>query len=292
MKMSLQKVLCILSIVIFTGTFISCNLINPEEQIPSYIRIDSISLSIQDYSEYGSSSNKITDAWVYIDDQLIGAFELPAKFPVLWEGTHTVTVKAGIKVNGIAATRAIYPFYQPYVISMNLIKDSIITLNPTVTYFPSTVKWNEDFEVGISLVKTSFSDTTIGTTLAGDPEAFDEGISGVVHLDAARDFFQCTTINYYELPRADNPVFLEMNYKTNEKIMVGLYANSTTQSERLEILNINSSNTWNKIYINLNNAINRTTINPDNFYVFFEVQKSSDVSSSKILFDNIKLVHF
>ncbi|MFA4852141.1 MAG: hypothetical protein WC599_06450 [Bacteroidales bacterium] len=289
--MSLLKILYILSIVVIICTLVSCELIDPEEQIPSYIHIDSIGVSTQGhYSEYGSSSHKITDAWVYIDDQLIGAFELPATFPVLWEGTHTVTVKPGIKVNGISATRSIYPFYEPYVVSLNLVKDSIITLNPTVTYFPSTVKWKEDFEVGISLEETLFSDTTIVQTLAGDPEAF-EGYSGVVHLDATRDFFQCKTINSYELPRADNPVFLEMNYKTNEKILVGLYANSTTQTERLEILNINSSNTWNKIYINLNNAINRTTINPDNFHVFFEVQKSSDVSNSKILFDNIKLVY-
>jgi hypothetical protein len=292
--MSLMKILYTLSIIVVICTFVSCEIINPEEQIPSYIRIDSISLSTQANPEYGSNSHKISDAWVYIDDQLIGAFELPAKFPVLWEGKHTVTIKAGIKVNGIAATRAIYPFYQPYVVSMNLIKGGIITINPTVTYFPSTVfEWKEAFEDGgISLAKTLFSDTTIDNTPNNDPEVFEGNYSGVVHLDATHDFFQCTTINSYELPRADNPVMLEMNYKTNEKIMVGLYAHSASQTERLEILNINSSNTWNKIYINLNNAINRSTINPDNFQVFFEVQKSSDVSSSEILFDNIKLVHF
>lgn len=288
--MSLLKILYTFSIVVIIGIFVSCELINPEEQIPSYIRIDSIGLSAQDYSEYGSSSHKISDAWVYIDNQPIGAFELAAKFPVLWEGTHTVTVKPGIKVNGISATRSIYPFYKPYVVSLNLVKDSIITLNPMVTYFPSTVKWNEDFEkVGITLEETLFSDTTIVQTLTGDPEAF-EGYSGVVHLDAARDYFECKTIESYTLPSGDNPVFLELNYKTNEQIYVGVIANSSSQSLPVGILYINKSDVWNKIYINLNNAVNSSPDATD-YQIFFSVRKSADNPSAEILFDNIKLLH-
>jgi len=55
------------------------HLINPAEPIPSYIHIDKIDLTT-DYSSQGTSSNKITDAWIYVDNELIGAFEMPVTF--------------------------------------------------------------------------------------------------------------------------------------------------------------------------------------------------------------------
>ena len=65
--------------------------------IPSYVSINSIALS-------SDATDNITDAWVYIDDNLQGVYELPANFPVLAEGKHSLRVRAGIKDNGIAGT--------------------------------------------------------------------------------------------------------------------------------------------------------------------------------------------
>ncbi len=272
-----------------SGMFSSCEIINPKEAIPSYIHIDKIDLATT--TEQGSNSHKITDAWVYVEDQLIGAFELPATIPLLWGGTHTVTIKPGIKVNGIAALRSIYPFYEPYVAKINLIPDSVITINPTITYNSYTVfEWKEAFEDGgISLEKTATSDTTIDKT-SNPAEVFEGSYSGIVNMDANHDFFQCNTVSPFVLPIGDHPVFLEMDYKTNEEIKVGLYAYSGTQIQILDVMYINKSDIWKKIYINLNSTINSAD-SPDNFKVFFEVSKSSDVATPLILFDNIKLVH-
>ena len=55
----------------------SCELYNPAEPTPAYIHIDKFILNTA-YLTEGSNSHKITDAWVYIDDQLLGCFELPA----------------------------------------------------------------------------------------------------------------------------------------------------------------------------------------------------------------------
>jgi len=288
--MSVQKFLSTLLVFAVAGMFSSCEVFNPAEQIPSYIHIDKISLTTT--SDQGSNSSKITDAWVYVDDQLIGAFELPVTLPVLNSGKHNVVIKPGIKVDGIAATRAVYPFYQPYSASINLIPDSVITINPTLTYNSYTVfEWKEAFEDGgISIAKTLFSDTTIGKT-SDTSKVFEGSYSGVVHLDATHDFFQGLSLGSFILPTGDSPVFLELNYKTNATIRVGLYANSTSSVMKLDVLYINKSDKWNKIYINLNSAIARATNSPDDFQVCIEVQKDSDVSSAEILFDNIKLVH-
>ena len=112
-----------------TLLFSSCELYNPSEPIPAYIHIEKFNLTT-DYATQGSNSHKITDAWVYVDDQLIGCFELPATFPVITEGTHKVKIVAGIKVNGIASNRGQYPFYNPYEQIVNFEVGKKITLSP------------------------------------------------------------------------------------------------------------------------------------------------------------------
>jgi len=288
--MFLQRIALNLFIIVFIVSFYSCEMMNPEEEIPSYIHIDQFTLNTQ--SDQGSNSSKITDAWVYVDDQIVGAYELPATIPILSEGNHEVMIKAGIKVNGISETRAIYPFYKPYKISLNLIPDSIITINPTITYYSETVfQWKEAFEDGgVTIENTIFSDTLIEKT--SDPlYVFEGNYSGIVHLDANHTVYEGKSITSYDLPSGSNPVFLELNYKTENEVYIGLFANTSTESDDVGILHLNKTDTWKKIYINLLNAINNST-NATDFQVFFRIDKSSDVSNPVILFDNIKLVHF
>src|ERR1035437_8225163 len=125
-----QISLCIGVIV----TISSCSLFNPGNPIPAYIHIDKIGVKVNSDGSQGSRSNKISDAWVYIDEQLIGCFELPATFPVLYEGKHEIKIRPGIKVNGIAATRTPYPFYTIYDSIIHLQKGVRTYLNPIVTY--------------------------------------------------------------------------------------------------------------------------------------------------------------
>ena len=102
----------ILVLVILFG-FNSCSKDELEATIPSYISIDKFTISTN-YSTQGTSSSNITDAWVYIDNDLVGIFELPAKFPVLKEGNVKIDVYPGIKENGISERRSKYIFYNAY----------------------------------------------------------------------------------------------------------------------------------------------------------------------------------
>ena len=81
--------------------FVACK---KENLTPAYIKINDIELN-------NSSTDKITDAWVYIENQLQGVYELPAKFPVLETGVKEIRIKAGIKNNGISSSRIFFiPF--------------------------------------------------------------------------------------------------------------------------------------------------------------------------------------
>ena len=102
------------------------------ETIPAYIQIDAI--SIDDVND----TEKITDAWVYINDQLQGVYELPSLFPVLSTGKQNIRIKGGIKNNGISSSRRAYPFYKSFIQEKNLKADQITSMYPIVSYIDST----------------------------------------------------------------------------------------------------------------------------------------------------------
>ena len=105
---------------------VGCQLFDQPEIAPSYIHIENFNFIITN-SNQGTNSEKITDAWVYIDDTPAGVYELPANFPVLEEGKHKVRIRAGIKENGISGTRVPYPFYASFIIE-ELIFDKTTTI--------------------------------------------------------------------------------------------------------------------------------------------------------------------
>ena len=144
----------IIIIILFILTsLLSCKKDNAID-IPSYIEIDEIILN--------NSTHNITDAWVYINDNLQGVYELPAKFPILEEGQHNLRIKAGIKENGISGTRIAYPFYSSYIIEQLFTAETTISISPEVNYISSADFFSEDFEgIGMTLEETSMSDTSI-----------------------------------------------------------------------------------------------------------------------------------
>ena len=97
MPQSLRLLIYILTTLLALN-LTSCQKFEGDQTIPAYVRIDTV-LFTADYVTQGSSTHKITDAWVYVDDQLIGVYELPSTFPVLASGKHKLEIRVGIKLN-------------------------------------------------------------------------------------------------------------------------------------------------------------------------------------------------
>jgi len=279
-----------ISCILFTFLFEACKKLNPDEPIPSYIHIEKISLKT-DYQKQGSSSAKISDAWVYIDEQFIGCFELPATFPVLYEGTHQIKVRAGIKVNGIAATRSPYPFYEIFVQKATLKRNERLTLHPVVSY-ASFAKFNfmENFDgVGIILAPgpAGTADTMKQTF---DKKLVFEGTgSGITRLNRNEATFQCISNTSYVLPAGGAPVFLEFNYKCNHSFLAGIYAHTTSNTTAVPVIGMNPSENWNKMYVYLTPTIGGAS-NATDFNIYFSMfnDNSEDL---ELLIDNLKLVY-
>lgn len=268
----------------------SCELYNPAEPIPAYIHIEKFNLTT-DYITEGTNSHKITDAWVYVDDQLIGCFELPATFPVIAEGTHKVKIVAGIKVNGIASNRGQYPFYNPYEQDVNFEIGKKITLSPTVTYKSTTTfAFLEDFEGALLLNTTAFSDTTLQLLSLPDPNVFEDSKSAIGYADPTRFRFECATISNYVLPQTGEPVFLEFNYKCNYTLTVSIIARGATSIGQFTCLNLNPTTSWKKAYIYLTPNVSGTFTAID-YKMVWGFHNLIPLDSAVVMLDNIKLVY-
>lgn len=280
-----------LSLFIFLF-FAGCEKFDNPEMIPAYITIEKISLVDNPDITEGTLSNKIVDAWVYVDDQLIGAFEMPCTIPVLSHGMHKIDVKAGVYLNGVASTRVNYPFYSTYSIEKELVPDSIISISPVVWYEKACViPWLEDFEIGGVTVESSpLSDTAIFKT--NDPDDLFEGnYSGKVVLTTDHPYFLNYTIDEFVLPQAGSNIFLEINYKTSTNLLIGVYANAPTQVKALEVAGVFPTEIWKKVYINLTTVVSRET-SATSFKLFFSAHLPEGQNEAIVLLDNIKLIHY
>jgi hypothetical protein len=267
----------------------SCEKFSGDQSIPAYVKIDSIYMVTT--AAQGSASQHITDAWVYVDDNLIGVFQMPANFPVLKDGKHTVTIFAGIKKNGIATTRTAYPFYAPITMEVNFKPDSTISLGTLHTTYLSTANFLliEDFEnAGIALDSTPRSSFGIHKTPAGSPLAFEGVHSGIVSMDTVKKELELVTHAAYKIPLA--PVYLEMNFNINTDLIVGtvVYIGTSVVQEPVITL-VPTNGKWKKIYIDLTNALNVYS-GGTGFKVYLTNNFTSTALNGQILIDNFKIV--
>jgi hypothetical protein len=286
----LPRYFCFLCILFVSAS--SCEKFSGNQSIPAYLDIDSIYLTT-DYYMQGTSSQRITDAWVYVDDEFIGAFELPARFPVLQSGKHHLKIWPGIKRNGIASTRVSYEFYTPINKDVNFMRDSTTKIGVLKTTYQATAQfvWKEDFEdVALTLDTTSGSTAYIQHTTSSSPLTFEGNHSGMVVLDSVHDFFECQDHTEFIIPVPAAPVFLEMNFNTTNAFDVGVFTYGSTLLYQTPIITLNPTNgQWKKIYIDLSTTLYAYS-GMTSYRVYLRSMKAAGLEQSVILFDNFKLV--
>ena len=249
--------------------------------IPSYMTIEGITLD-------ENSTHNITDAWVYIDDNLHGVYELPANFPILTQGKHKLRIKAGIKDNGIAGTRIPYPFYASYIVEdQEFNSEATMSITPIVSYLESAVldDESEDFDGNGLNLDTDSATFSIDNTTPLD------GNYGIITLTDSIFLTEITTKELSNLPQAGAPVYLELDYKCNTPFLVGVYINFPQASVlQKDLLWINPKENWNKIYVNLTSTVSEAG-DAESFKVFIEMNRNFTLDTNAIYFDNLKIVY-
>ncbi|MDO9512136.1 MAG: hypothetical protein Q7J34_10280 [Bacteroidales bacterium] len=295
-----RRVFPLLLMFALSSIFVACDDFEGEQTIPAYLAIDSISVKINSGYE-GSASHAITDAWVYIDDQLIGAFELPALFPVLYTGKHTVTIRPGIKMNGMVEFRTYYPFFSKIEQEVDFTPELISHLKGTqsgnkivhfVSYNAGTkFAWAENFEdLSITLDSTSKSTLFFELTPTGSESTFEGLHSGRVILDSDSAVFEVATSEEMALPQQGSPVMFELDYKNTNTFTVGIYAIMSDKVVQQPVLVLNPTNKWKKVYINLSPTVSSYT-SAIKYKIFIGATLDNGLANGEILLDNLKLVH-
>lgn len=266
------KHLCPL-LYLFCFIFSSCE----EEPVPAYINIPAI--TVNTLPGEGSSSSNISDAWVFQNFNLQGAYEMPVEFPILAAGNSRLLVYAGIKLNGISTTRAMYPFYDADTIDVNLVAATVDTFYPSVRYAHNAVfDFIENFE--------NANNFTNMTRVTGS-DVFEGNFSGKLEADSVEVI--ALTNSTYAIPFNTSAAFLEMDYKNNHVFEVGIVALKGAQTYSLYKLTVPPRAEWNKLYVNFTPEIN--SLQADGYQIYFRLPTGTDTGSIHLYFDNLKLIH-
>jgi len=283
----MRKVLlfALISIVIL---LISCE--GKDEGVPAYIQIDTVAVVINDESKEGSNNHAITDVWVYINDIYQGNYEVPAKFPIINTGKQKITLRAGIKLNGISATREEYTFYQYIDIDTTLIEAKVMNLSPKFSYISNASFWIEDFnqaDIKIGITDQTPTDTTI-QQIEDSTHTNPQLYYGGIFVDAERPNFVCATNTetdpiYYS--DADRRLILEMEYKNNQPFYISLF----TDIKKIDVEVFMPSSEWKTIYVDLTPTIKK---NPAEKYSLAFLTVYDGEKTGEIYLNNVKLVKY
>ncbi len=277
-------------LLLFLGISInSCSLIDPASPSAGYVYIDNFSLQTE-YATQGSNSNKVLDAWVLLDNKYLGTFPLPATIPILGEGNHKISIKAGVLENGISGTRAAYPKYISFDTSLAIIAKDTLKINPSISYYPGAIFAQiEDFDdASLTLQTTNIDYAPLVITQQSDPDSY-EGNSGKCTLDSAHTFFEVASSTTFVLP-LNVPSFLELNYKGDVDFSIGVFITTLNGIIKTDLISVRASAEWKKIYVTLDKLGAVTTDGIDE-KIFIQANLGNTLSTANLYFDNLKVVY-
>ncbi|MFA6128046.1 MAG: hypothetical protein WC699_12125 [Bacteroidales bacterium] len=271
---------------------LSCNIINPPEDIPSYIKVDTVVVKVTNF-EQGSASHKMTCVKLNVGGTSLGIFEMPTMVPSLITGLQSLYLEPVFELNGIEGSRAVYPFFKPYIGTgqFDFIPGEIITIVPTTTYKPECkFVWIEDFEdAGVSFLYPAYTDTVY----RNQTDSVKEGhYSGAIYLDKKNRFFEAYSSTDFELPKNGSMALLEFDYKSTATLEFGMYLMEGESGVWTTIIAMRPSKHWNRIYIDLNTTATENLTTELFRPAFRAGWDSTGAAKQGIIMDNIKLIHF
>ncbi len=284
--MLLKKNFSFVLIIVYMPLLMQLSSCHKDSATPSYVQVNPFVLKI-DTAAQGSASNNIQDVWLYVNEQPLGAYQLPAKIPIIAEGSSQLLLSPGILKGGITTMHIQYPFYTAYLDTVVLTKSQTTVITPVVKYIDSAkFHLNETFENGSSFLKL-MGDTTIYRDNQPSERLWSQWY-GKITLTPTNDTVEVYT-PAFTLPY-NSIVFIEMNYKCDLPITVGLLVNNASGGEKYWVETLNAHSTWNKIYIDISDAV--TQEQGTSYGIIIKAGNTiGDITSPQnIYLDNIKLI--
>ena len=231
----------------FSLVFIGCE----KAKAPAYLHIPAWNFISQ--PSQGTESQKITELWVYQNEQLLGIYSPPANIPIIDLDRSKIQILAGIKNNGLSDSRIRYPFFKSVDTTLSFSPEQTVIWTPKFGYDDNVDVEELGFESGNFLLEMPGNNGDF--TAVTDPSIVFEGNrcgKGVLTSGQSKLFYKDDINREFS---AGNYYFLEMNYSCNNRFSVGLIVTETTGETKEFVLSINPTQetdgvpVWNKIYV-------------------------------------------
>jgi len=272
----------------------TCGKNNPD---PSWLQINAWTLNANpNYGgAEGSLNHNISEAWVYVNDEIMGVFHLPCKIPILKAGTFNIKIMPAIKNNGIASTKKIYPFLDTYMTTGTLVQNQTLVLSPFTKYKDNLSFTIEDFEdINSSLIPDPNTSATTFQLSNTNLEWFNGNYYAKINLNAVDSSWVAYT-NWTSHVTKGKEAYLEVDYHTTNMITTELIEISPSGVVPRINIGMNAQDpsvvTWKKIYIDLRELI-AAGASGAYFEQGFVATLDAGKTDTEIWIDNIKLVHF
>ncbi len=282
-SMSALRILLVLGAVI---SLHSCEVINPSEQVPTYLHIDSFRFLPTPNS--GTLSHKITSVAAYLDYAPLGIFDLPADIPVLTGKSGSLLLTPCVVYSGLSDIIVPYSFYRSDTSTLQPAPGQRMVYQPQTRYFDDNVLnfTHEDFESGNSFVQLE-GDTLRRTS---DPQyVFEGSYGGLIQLDSTDYSLSVMSIPFSGSVNSSNraEAYLELNYKGTLNFEIGVQTtkNGVTQSQFL--YGFRPKGDWNKVYVGLQDFL--TNFQGGSYNILVRVAETKPVTGY-VAFDNFKIV--
>ena len=269
----------------------SCNIINPAEKIPTYIRIDSIAVKTDNYGKTGTTTSKITSAWVYVNNSLVGAFDIPSNIPVLIDKASTISIAPGIDYSGLKNYQATYPFYTFDTFYVSPSNGKVLNHTAVVKYTDAAqFRWNGDFETGNKFQKVNaYKTEDTGIVRVTDvSKVFEGGASGYLYMNSVHPSSE--NISVEDITIAKGESYLEVNYKCNVDFVVGMQTTKNGDIVYEYFTGLKANETWKKAYIGLNNFTGKYSGAP--YHIMIKSSLPDGQTDGYVLLDNLKVVSY
>jgi len=248
--------------------FAACK--DEEEALPAYLRIEPFAVD----AVGGAGWQKITDGWLYVNDEFLGGYSLPATVPILAEGEVSIQLYPGVKENGIVETPALYPFMEQFETTVTLNPTQISSIQPTTKYIPGAIfPWSvERASFNTTTLVLENRDTDTATAFVITPDGAFEGRSVYLKVDTAHTVMEIATEAVEDLPSSgDRQVWLEMHYRNDLRFELWLLGTDAANANEVAqpVYQFLPSENWNKIYFNITEFL--VSLQQEKYRLFFRV---------------------
>ena len=280
----------IVSTMLCLNFLLSCSLLDNDEPVPFFLDLNTPTVRLP--FENGFDTHKITDIWVFADGQILGVYPLPARVPVFYQSdTTTITILAGIRNNGMQSDPVFYPFYNSIDVTIYPKPNQSINIPLNFSYLSNA-------KIPINVGFEDRSCFTIDLDGKAEPVIEINSIESAVGLKSGKVIL--TNTNKFLEVACDSKIksgdnargksYLELDYKGQGEIAVGIIKSFIGTSKIEYVLYIPGKENWNKIYVDLTDKLSANDY--IDYSIVLLVSKTGQNVESVMYLDNIKHLHF